>query len=436
MSTEVIETGSAAVAHAAAVDAFRRQCIEVQLTVRRLPRTRAIKGKLADTLAQSVQGNKKGIRGSWSLFSPKHEAVKALNAAIGELGLYVDRRTLAKGVPRDDGNTIQTDPGVRLLWADDVEDFYKGVCERAATIDLLAADVAARLDSIKEMDRKLVGDAWEASAYASDIANRVGLAKDVAGDYIVVFRPAPDFSAMRSGFLARKAASWFDERLSASVEAAVESAVGALNEGMGTFLRELTGDTVINPKAGHPWLERYCQKSKAKVIRRIDAVNDAALPAGYVKLYLEYEGQVEQEGEDAALVWRTMREWTEPIPAEELKSQVRLAEEGQKRLYPAVLEKLMADVESFRAFKSRMLGTYGEQIDDSLGDFLKLLGTFDGDTTRARAEDAIDGVKRRTATRQKFVDAIGDAIVRLDSNVEVVRNVRRTLRLPSPATGD
>lgn len=440
--------------HQEVIDLLKGRCLEVSFTVHELPKSRKIGGKLAETIAQAVKGKKRGVRSSWSLFSAQHPAMKELNQAIGAVKALRDAWTLTKSaeVKKGEGGKATIEGGKRLIWDQDVDEFYNLVVSKAKEIDKCAQRVQEALDkttydpdgnpvkSIKEMDREDAGDAWEEAVYPKSVPDAVGVAKqrhrdgsldlDENGEvkYLINFDEY-HISEKLSGVLRARAVERLDKRMSDTVETAFSHVVDKLNDRLGTFMGELVNRVRIYPKDGHPFVQ-YCKVEAAEVVKTADHGQDPSVPEGQVKLYLAYKVHEVVDGEKVVV---TKRHWVGPVPIDEYDAKVCPQSTGEKKkLSPGVIDGIISEMQMFRDKKSKMLGAYGKAAEDAFAGLFKTLTEYKSFHTSnyEAAQKLTSKLKANQTSKEDLAGKIADTIAALEDKVEVVREVvaRRSVK--------
>ncbi len=436
--------------HADVVRTFSRDCVEVDFTIHRLPTARKAKGKAADAIRAAVGASRRGAKTTWNMFQssphkqtptndPGVKAVKALNAAIAALEAFRDNRTLTKSgdVGTTDAGELRVEAGKRLLFADDTAAFYEEATVLAERIDAAVEKVVLHLDRIKMNDRLHAGDLWDASEYDLNLINRVGVRKDAEGQYVIEFGPPRDYTVLPRE-VADKAVKWAEARMTSSIETAVEGVASSFNKALATFLGELTSRVRIAPVDGHPW-KHFCAHGAAEVLKTKIREQDASVPEGQVKVYLSYRAPAldallaAEDGDTpvidpSQLVKHSV--WVGPIPIAEYEEKVRpQATDERKKIYPQVIEGLIAQMQALREHKAKMLGAYGENLTDTMGALLSTLNQMKklGDDNADVAEKTAKALKTDDAFRKNVADVVADTMEALEENVELVRTVRRRI---------
>jgi len=430
------------------VQTFAKECVEVDFTISGLPSERKARGKVAESIRKHVGATSRSAKTSWRMFvaaphkdTPTDDkgvaAVKALNAALADLRGFRDRRTLVKsgdvGVTED--GAVKVEAGKRLIYAEDATEFYDEACVLARRIDEAAEAVVANLEKVKDNDRRHAGELWEASEYNAAVVRRVGVARDLAtGDYLIHFGPPRDYSVLPPE-IAKKAAAWAEAQMTTSIESAVESVTGTLNKALTTFLGELTSRTRINPADDHPW-RAYCEHGNAEVLKTQIHEQNAEVPPGQVRVYLSYKVPPTDEATGRPADNYTadqlvkVSKWTDPIPVAQYEEDVRpAATEERKKVFPGVIEGLIAQMSALREHKAKMLGAYGDNLTDAVGGVLGTLNQMRrlGDDNANLSKRAAEAVKKDDAFRQTLAEVVADTIEALEENVEQVRVVRRRI---------
>lgn len=433
--------------HAAVVKTFAKDCVEVDFTIRRLPSTRKGKGKVVDSMVKQLGGTKKGVRTSWSMFvtTPHKDtstedagiaALKALNSAIGDLEDFRDRRTLVKsgdvGVTND--GEVKVESGKRLIYAEDAVSFYDEACVLAKRIDDAVDTVLKHIDKIKANDRRHAGDLWDEAEYSEAVVRRVGIATDAVGDYLINFGPPRDYSVLPPE-IAQKAMKWAEGQMTTSIESAVDGVASTLNKALSTFLGELTSRQRIDPLDDHPW-KKLCEHGNAEVLKTKIHEQDEKVPHGQVLVYLSYKEPPTDPDTNKPVANYTAEQlvkvtrWMGPIPIAEYEEQVRpAATEERKKIYPQVIEGLIAQMHALREHKSKMLGAYGDNLNDAMSGLLGTLNQMKklGDDNAAIAQKTASALKKDDDFRKDVADVVADTIEALEENVEQVRVVRRRI---------
>lgn len=430
--------------HQAVIDLVRGRTMEMSFTVHGLPKSRRISGRLADQIAQSVQGSKKSVRSSWSMFTSDHPAVKELNGLLRELDLLRDTWTIVKSaeVKRGVGDRVTIEGGKRLIWDKDVPEFYALFLTKAKQIDRAAeklehAMTAVTFDaddepvpSVMDMDRKNAGEAWDRAAYPDALALTVGVATERNADgtqahgtdgepkYVLKFEEY-HVSEKLPEMLRERAIQRIEAGLSDTIETAMAYAATELTSSMVTFLGELSERTKVYP----PVKSEYHYLYEAEVLK-IAKAGTAGVPPGHVKVYLRYAS----DGD-------TVSKWVGPLPEAEYLAQLKPQSSGEKRkIYPTVIEGIVTQLRAFKERKAKMLGAYG---DNAVAAFDPLLNTLllarDSNpylTDAAAAKQLAEALKTSPGAREAVAQAVTDAVERLSDQVVAAKetNRRRTIK--------
>lgn len=432
--------------HQETVDLLKGRCLEMAFTVHGLPKNRRIGGKAAEQIASTVKGKIKGIRSSWSLFSSDHPAVKELNQAVRELVQLRDSWTIVRSAEVNKG-TGTIEGGKRLIWDADHEEFYRLFVTKAKVIDLCVVKVEHALNhrtnddngnevmSIKDMDKENAGDAWNDGAYPATLLGAVGVAKECAADgklqtdaggepiYIIHFDEY-HVSERLCDTLRERAVHRLDQKLGETIETAMCYAVNELTEDLTTFMSELVNRVRIFPLPKHPW-HVYAENGEPEVLKIVDHSKDRSVPSGQVKVLISYKEAPAKDSEEEPTV---VRRWLGPIPLQEYEDQVRPQSTGEKKkIYPAVIEGIIAKMESFRDKKARMLGQYGANVVASFDELLTELTKHKRLHMRNdEAAQKLAGTLRTSdEAKEGMADVIADTIAALDTQTVEVKKMRR-----------
>lgn len=433
--------------HQTVIDTIRGRTLEMSFTVHGLPKSRAIGGKLAEQVAASVQGKKKGVRSRWSMFTSEHPQVKALNAAIRDLETLRDSWTIVKSaeVKRGDGDKVSIAGGKRLIWDKDVTDFHSLFVKAAKKIDAEVDKLQHAMDhstldaddnpikSVKDMDRENAGEAWDESVYPKDLRLVVGVSKerDGAGNprigqdgdpiYVINFAEY-HVSEKLPTLLRERAIARIDAGISHTVETAMGHAVGQLAEDMMTFLGELSNRMKVYPRPTSPYAY-VTRHGEAEIVKMVDHEADKSVPAGHVKGLVRYK-EVVGDGDEQSE--QKVSKWFGPMKESEFYDRFQPQSSGErKKIYPSVIEGIINDLQTFRDKKSKMLGAYGENL---VAAFEPLLDTL----TKAKqsnpyisntsaAQKLAAALKTDEEVRQSVAKVVTDTVEALEDQVQTVK---------------
>jgi hypothetical protein len=428
--------------HEKVVELLRGKTMEVSYTVHGLPKSRKIGGAMAEQIASSLGGKRKGVRASWQMFASEHPCVKELNVEIRKLNQLRDDWTIVRSAEAQKGENGATAiaGGTRLLWAEDVTEFYAKFAAQAARIDIVVSRLQYAMDngtevegkeikSIKELDRANAGAAWDESVYPKDLCLVVGVAKERTPDgqpvfdddgnarYLIDFREY-HVSEKLPKLLRERAIKRIDEGLSKTIETAMAYATNELTEGMLTFLSELTNRTKIYPDA----TGEYGYLRDAEIIKALTDAKDSKVPPGHVKFLVRYKEKIDDENEQA------VSRWFGPMPEAEFRSQFRpQSTKEQKKIFPSVIEGIIQQLEAFKQKKARMLGSYGTGVVDAFDPLLKLLTKAREKnswvTDRIASEHLKDAINADKAVRQLVTEAVQDTVTALEEQVTTARAI-------------
>lgn len=434
--------------HQKIVDLVRGRTMEMSFTVHGLPKSRRISGKLADQVAASVKGKRKGVRSSWSMFTSEHPAVRELNAAIRDLDQLRDTWTIVKSaeVKTGEGDKVTIEGGKRLIWDKDVEDFYALFVAKAKHIDKAVEKLQHAMDnstldaddavvkSVKDMDRENAGDAWDESVYPKDLTLVVGVAKDRNSDgspvlgndgnplYVIKFEEY-HVSEKLPALLRERAVQRIDQGLSGTIETAMSYAVTELTDAMLTFMDELSNRMKVYPSTKGKYGHLY----EAEVIKTVTD-EDGKVPPGQVKVLLRYK-----EGEGDA--GQKVTKWYGPMKTAEFATEFKPQTTGEKKkIYPTVIEGIITQLQSFKDKKAKMLGTYGENMVASFEPLLAILTKAKEGNPWCKNDQAAvklaSVLKSDPEVKEIVAKAVADTVELLEEQVVTVKEVhrRRTIK--------
>lgn len=429
--------------HQKVVELLRGRTMEVSFTVHGLPKSRRVSGKLADRVAGSLGGTRRGVRSSWSMFTSEHPAVKELSAALRDLEVLRDTWTIVKSaeVKAGDGDKVTIAGGKRLIWDQDVVEFHALFTQKARLVDACVAKLQHAMDnttkdaddnpvkSVKAMDRENAGDAWDEAAYPQDLTTVVGVAKDrnpdgsVALDadgnptYVIDFREY-HVSEKLPALLRERAIQRIDQGLSGTIETAMTYAVGELSDQMMTFLGELSNRVKVYPPAGE-----YHHLYGGEVVKRVTSDADPKLLPGHVRVYVRHK---DGEGAEA----KSVSTWFGPMPESEFAAKFRPQETTEKKkIYPSVIENLIGQLEAFKAKKAKMLGSYGDGLvaafEPLLATLTKAKASNPWATNASAAQKLAAALKGNAEVRDAMSKAIADTVEALEGKVVSAKETHR-----------
>lgn len=435
--------------HKQVVDLMRGRTLEMSFTTHGLPKSRKISGKMADQMAASVKGTKKGVRASWSMFTSDHPQVKALNVAIRELDQLRNDWTIVKSAEVRTGasDAVTVEGGKRLIWDADIPEFYSLFVRASQKIDAEVVklqhamnnatedDQGNTINSIKEMDREHAGDAWDEKVYPEDLTLVVGVSKERHRDGTTVLDADgnPKFTINFNEYhvseklptlLRERAIARVDEGISQTVETAMSHAAAELTENMMTLFDELANRTILYPPEG----SKYAHLADAEVVKTLKNGNDSKIPVGHVKVYVRYRPAGESD--------KKISEWFGPMTEKEYHTAMGPSVTTQKkRLFPSVIEGLVHQLQTFKEKKSKMLGAYGESMVASFDKLLEQLTVAKRNNPLLSADVSArrlaDSLRTSDEARKSLTQAIADTVEALEEKTAEVKKVvrRRTIRM-------
>lgn len=441
--------------HQDVIETMRGRCLEMSFTVHGLPKSRRITGKMADQVAASVDGTRRGIRASWSMFTSQHPAVKELSMAIRDLETLRSSWTIVRSatVQKGDADKVTIEGGKRLIWDKDIPEFYKLFVNAAKNIDKAVAKLQHAMNhetydaenrpipSVKTMDKKEAKQAWDESVYPDDLRLVVGVAKernkdgsdllDDNGDpkYVILFEEY-HVSEKLPPMLRERALQRLDAGLSSSVEAAVSATVRDMSDSIVTFMEELTARVKVFPQPG----SKYEYLHDGEIVKKeTNADNPKVVPAGQMRAYIRYTDKA--NGEETKV-----SKWIGPMKDADFHQHLRPQATGEKKkIYPTVIEGIVAKLQAFKEKQSKMLGKYGDSLESA---FLPLLEEL----TKAKsinpflsnedsAKKLVAALKTNDVLKAKVAKAAADAVEALEDQVVTVKEVHRRRSIKAGLVG-
>lgn len=423
--------------HQEVVELLRGRTMEMSFTVHGLPKNRKIGGKLAETVAASVAGKKKGVRASWSMFTSEHPAVKELNQAIRDLEVLRSTWTIVRSAEVQSGadDRVTIEGGKRLIWDKDVPEFYKLFTAKAKLIDKCVEKLQHAMDhvtddadgktisSVKQMDRANAGEAWDEGAYPKDVRLVVGVSKerqpdglpklDEAGEPIYVINFSEyHVSEKLPDLLRERALARIDEGLSSTVETAMTYAANELSDQMLTFLGELSNRVKVYPTTKGKYGAMY----EGEIVKQVTDETDSKIPAGHVKALIRYTADDKTK----------VSTWVGPMKKAEFASEFKPQATGEKKkIYPSVIESIVEQLLAFKDKKAKMLGPYGEnmtQAFEPLLDALLAAKKFNPYTSTTKAAQQLASVlKSDDEAKEAMAKAVTDTVELLEEQVGAVK---------------
>lgn len=430
--------------HQAVVELLRGRTMEMSFTVHGLPKSRKITGKLAEKVAASVGGTRKGVKASWSMFTSEHPAVKELNQAIRELEQLRETWTIVRSAEVKSGSDdkVTIEGGKRLIWDKDIPEFHQLFVAKAKQIDKCVDKLQHAMDnttydteenpikSVKDMDRENAKDAWDESVYPKDLSLVVGVSKERDGQgrvrledgepvYVVNFHEY-HVSEKLPELLRERAVKRIDEGLSGTIETAMTYAFGELTDQMLTFLGELSTRMKV-----YPLMEKYAYLDGAEVVKTVTSDDDAKVPAGQVKVLLRYK-----DGDSKT------SKWFGPMKKADFASEFKPQQTNEKKkIYPSVVEGIIEQLQAFKEKKSKMLGSYGDNAVKAVDPLLKALTLAKENnpwvTNANAAGKLVSAIKTDEEAKSALAKTIADTVELLEEQVESVKEThkRRSIKM-------
>lgn len=433
--------------HQETVELLRGRTMEMSFTVHGLPKSRKIGGKLAEQVAASVSGKKKGVRASWSMFTSEHPAVKELNQAIRELEQLRETWTIVRSaeVQKGEGEKVTIEGGKRLIWDKDIPEFHALFTAKARQIDKCVEKLQHAMDhttrdandepisSVKQMDRANAGDAWDEGVYPKDLRLVVGVSKERESDgtpregddgepiYVINFNEY-HVSEKLPELLRQRALKRIDEGLSGTIETAMTYAVNELSDQMLTFLGELTNRVKVYPPSSGDYFHMY----EGEIVKQVTDETDPKIPAGHVKVLIRYKADDNTKAST----------WVGPMRKAEFADKFRPQATGEKKkIYPSVIESIVDQLTAFRDKKAKMLGPYGDNMTkafEPLLDALLAAKKMNPYTSVTKAAQQLASVlKSDQEAKEAISKAITDTVEALEEQVGAVKAThakRRTIK--------
>ncbi len=442
--------------HQDAIETMRGRCLEMSFTVHGLPKSRRITGKMADQVAASVEGTRRGIRASWSMFTSQHPAVKELSMAIRDLETLRSSWTIVRSatVQKGDADKVTIEGGKRLIWDKDIPEFYKLFVNAAKNIDKAVSKLQHAMNhetydaedrpipSVKDMDKKEAKQAWDESVYPTDLRQVVGVAKernkdgsdvlDEKGDpkYIITFEEY-HVSEKLPPMLRERALQRLDAGLSSSVEAAVSATVRDMSDSIVTFMEELTSRVKVFPQPG----SKYAYLEDGEIVKKeTHDDNPKVVPAGQLRAYVRYT-------EDAGkLTEQKVSKWIGPMKEADFHLHLRPQATGEKKkIYPTVIEGIVAKLQAFKDKQSKMLGKYGSGLEEAflplLEELTKAKATNPFLTNEDSAKKLVSALKTSDALKARVAKAAADTVEALEEQVVTVKEVHRRRSIKAGMVG-
>lgn len=452
--------------HQKVVELLRGRTMEMSFTVHGLPKSRKISGKLAEQVAASVAGKKKGVRASWSMFTSEHPRVKELNAAIRELDQLRDTWTIVRSadVQTGEGDKVTIQGGKRLIWDKDVPEFHALFVTKARQIDRCVKDLQHAMDhttydaddkpvpSVKEMDKANAGEAWDESVYPKDLNLIVGVSKEREADgsprvdddgnpiYVISFSEY-HVSEKLPDLLRARAIKRIDDGLSSTIGSAMGYAVTELTDQMTVFLGELTRREKVYPPASGSLGYLY----EADVVKTVTAAEDSKLPDGYVKVLIRYK---EPDGDDKPVEgYKAVGEpgakvtrWFGPMKKNDYAVQFRPQTSSEKKkIFPSVIEGIIEQLTAFRDKKAKMLGAYGDNLAAAFAPLLdKLMAAKAANpltSTSAAAQKLAAVLRTDDEAKETLAKAVTDVVEMLEDQVTTVRETHKRRAIKASLIG-
>ena len=147
---------------------LRKHCIGCRLAFSWFSTTRKIKDSDKSRMADTVHTDITAFSASKRLMDSRHDAVKKANELRSRIDGYWKGMTvpLAGFGP---GGGSKTEPGVRLIRRDQVDEFHRQMASFKAEAQQVEAELNRNLESVKDMDRQRLGDLFDEDDYPERI---------------------------------------------------------------------------------------------------------------------------------------------------------------------------------------------------------------------------------------------------------------------------
>lgn len=388
-----------------AVDFLQTKCREVWWTTSRVPSTKQVSGRDKQEMTAAIGGSTAGFSVSKRVFASKHPAVQRVNTAFRAFDELRDRYTIVKAASAsEEQGRFMVDPGRRIIRVADITafeaEFAEAKQELESAVTLLASAVndsvmvpgyEEPVESIKEMDRKRLGQSFDDKDYPS--------ADDLQQSIRVTL---PQYGVLTTDTLLPPAVlereqARVQQELGDTIALAANRIGDELVEAMTSLVRSLSCRTYVDPLPGDAWRDKLVKIGKVEVAAVLTTKDDRSITSGKIKLRLTWKG------EDNTTVEEISPEMTQ----EEYEKNLRPRETNERRqLRSNSIAKLQLMLDNLGQVRS-MLGNEGEGIEKSLVQVKSLLANC---ARNGNPAEAVQSLKNSSAMAETLRSALSVAV--------------------------
>ena len=392
----------------ASIDRLMADCVLVDYSVGWLPMARKLRTDQKHDMVTVVGAADDAMSVGKRLFTCGHATLKELNRARTAIDAFrtgwtipmaaeVGRRLDAEAVPnQEESSSTRVAPGIRLLLRKDVETFeslFNGLKRKLADA---ASAVQAKMPEIRDLEKKRLGQAFNADDYPDDVVKSVRIVGPTYSEFTVSTR-------LPKHIYDRQVAE-IRTRLESSVVLATDNIVGELIMAFDSLANQLG----CRRRVGDIPQSTYDQYAEC------DIAYERSMAGGVCQVGIRTGGTDGTE---------TTERLTFATRAEMESALSPVIIDGTANLRTDAIDKISVWMDNFERVKT-MLGDSGRAIAGNLETLQKTLAGL-----HARKTSLPSLLKRDRTARTGLSEALRSAIDAIAETAETTREVRTTRRM-------
>jgi len=356
------------------------------------------------------------------LFKSRGDDAHPLLEVVNDWARKVDkwRNTFTFSMAADD--TIDSDSlkkarGERLVRAEDVEAFEKGLLEMELEGLKISRQLYEQWDQVMALEKVRLKKEFKAADYPDKSQIWQTRERDGKTEETGVLRIGRrQYSEVTASVRLPKTVlqsmtTQAAELMNQSVEVAVADVVNVISETFLTLSKQLVDRVRVRPPYTHPL--RLKVGTQAEVLSVREGVNGDDHPVKYVTLKWAGEGRAKFQDEFG------------PYTDEEYAALRPEPMEETKRLTTSVVERLGEQLDVFNNLKTK-LGVYGEHLDEALDAIREVYHRATKHSTK-KTSAMIENIKASSYFRETLREELDNAVENLSSIATEAKTVRRKL---------
>lgn len=409
--------------HVEAVKSFMHTCMRVRYNKAGLPKSKQASDEAREAVAKEAgDADEDSFSVSKRLFKSRgddaHPLIEEVNAWARKVDKWRNVYTFSMAADDTiDSDSLKKARGERLVRAEDVETFEKGLSEMEVEGLTLSKKLFDQYEQVMALEKARLKKEFKPSDYPDrDNIWRVVERDGKKEEYGILRIGRRQYSEVTASVrlpkvVLQRMTTQAAELMNQSVEVAVADIVTVISETFLTLSKQLGDRVRVRPPHNHPL--RLKVGTQAEVLSVRESVDGHDKPVKYVTLKWAGEGRAKFQDEfgpydDAG--YAALR----PEPMEETK-----------RLTTSVIERLGEQLDVFNNLKLK-LGVYGEHLDEAL-DAIRELYHRATRHTEKKTGAMIENIKASSYFRETLREELDNAVENLSSIATEAKTVRRKL---------